>query len=56
MVGIVVATPQVSSTRRKIVRSRELVLINVPLRVNKDGGNRRRHATSIVYTQKNRSQ
>jgi len=34
----------------KIVRSRELALINGPLRVKKDGGNRRRHATSIVYT------
>jgi len=38
MVGIVVDTPQVSSTRRKIVLSRELALINVPLRVNEDGG------------------
>jgi len=38
MVGIVVDTPQVSSTHRKIVRSREFALINVPLRVNEDGG------------------
>jgi len=38
MVGIVVDMPQVSSTRRKIVRSRELALINVPLCVNEDGG------------------
>jgi len=33
----------------KIVRSRELALINGPLHVKEDGGNRRRHATSIIY-------
>ena len=38
MVGIVVDMPQVSSTCRKIVRSTELALINVPLHVNEHGG------------------
>jgi len=36
----------------KIVRSRELALINGPLRVKEDGGNCRRHTTSIDYTLK----
>jgi len=32
----------------KIIRSRDLPLINGPLRVKEDGGNCRCHATSIV--------
>ena len=50
MVGMVVATLQVSSTRRKIIRSRELVLINTPLCVNEVGGHPVASAKSYVAT------
>ena len=48
MVGMVIATPQVLSTRRKIVRSRELALINTPLHVNEVDGHPVASARSYI--------